>query len=672
MLLRNLSRSILKRKLNSGNFRLLSHHETRPPIPVEGKTVAQSQAEYLQNYKQSIEDPNTFWAKQANQYLSWFTPFSKTLEGEFAEGSVKWFEGGKLNACYNAIDRHVATKGNEPALIWEGDEPGNTKKITYAEMQEEVSKIANVMKAQGVKKGDVVTIYMPMIPQLPMVMLACARIGAIHSVVFAGFSAEALKDRIKDCKSKWVFAADEGKRGGKTIKLKTAVDDAVAQCPEVENVFVFRHTGGEVATNPRDLWMHDLLPKADKNCAPEPMDSEDPLFILYTSGSTGKPKGVVHSTAGYLLYASITAKNTFDLREKDVLCCVADCGWITGHSYIVYGPLSNGVTSVMFESVPTYPNPYRYWDLAQKVKATQFYTAPTAIRALMRYDAAPIKSYDLSSLRILGSVGEPINPEAWEWYYNNVAHEQRTIVDTYWQTETGGHIITNLPGVTPMKPGACSQPFYGVELALLDSQTGKEIQGNNVEGVLAIKKPWPGMARTVYGDHERFLNTYMKPYGGYYFTGDACRRDADGSIWITGRVDDVINPSGHRIGTAELEGIIDEAPEVSESAVVGFPHTVKGEGIGCFVVLKDGVNPTEKLTQSLKDNIKSNIGSFATPDFIVYSDLPKTRSGKIMRRILRKIASGDINSLGDTTTLSDPQVVPKLVEQVKSMKKQHQ
>jgi acetyl-CoA synthetase len=453
---------------------------------------------------------------------------------------------------YNAIDRHVATNGDAIALRWESDEPGTGRSVTFRELQSEVSRIANAMKAQGVKKGDVVTVYMPMIPELPMVMLACARIGAVHSVVFAGFSANALRDRITDCNSKWVFTSDEGKRGGKAIKLKDAVDAAVDQCPEVNKVFTFKYTGGQVKTNPKDVWMHDILPSASTECPPEPMDSHDPLFVLYTSGSTGKPKGVVHATGGYSVYAAMTAKNTFDLRKDDVFCCVADCGWVTGHTYVVYGPLLNGVTSVMFESVPTYPNPYRYWDLVQRVKATQFYAAPTAIRTLMRYCEKQIKDYDLSSLRVLGSVGEPINPEAWKWFYDNVGHEKCTIVDTYWQTETGGHIVTNLPGAAPMKPGACVNPYFGVNLAVLDAVTGKEIEGNDVEGVLAIKSPWPGMAQTIFGDHERFQNTYMNLYKGYYFTGDACRRDHDGSYWITGRVDDVINCSGHRIGKITL------------------------------------------------------------------------------------------------------------------------
>jgi acetyl-CoA synthetase len=633
-------------------------------------TVPEKQKLVKERYELSVNDPNKFWSEEAFKHLSWSKPFSIVSEGEFAAGSMKWFSDGKLNACYNAVDRHVENgKGDQVAMIWEGDEAGNTTSITFRDMYDEINRIANVMKAHGVKKGDVVTFYMPMIPQLPLAMLACARIGAIHSVVFAGFSSDALRDRIRDCNSSYVFVADEGRRGGKSIKLKSSLDVALDQCPQVKSVFVFNRAGQpQNMTAGRDFWMTEEVKKVPAYCPIEAMNSEDPLLILYTSGSTGKPKGIVHSTGGYILYAAMTAKNTFDLRENDVFCCVADCGWITGHSYIVYGPLINGVTTVLFESIPTYPDPYRYWDLIQRVKATQFYTAPTAIRALMRYDPQPISNYDLSSLRILGSVGEPINPEAWVWYYEHVGKKQCTVVDTYWQTETGGHIITNQPGATPMKPGSCNAPSFGIQVALLDAASGKEIEGNEKEGVLALKSGWPGMARTLYGDHERFLNTYMRPYPGYYFTGDACRRDEDGSIWITGRVDDVINPSGHRIGTAELEAVLDSAPQVSESAVVGFPHDLKGEGIGCYVVLKEGVMPSEELTRTLKESVRKAIGPIATPDFIIYSELPKTRSGKIMRRILRKIAAGDIQGLGDTSTLADPGVVPKLIESYNSVK----
>lgn len=668
------SRLFINKATQPLNKRFLCVAKSYGPIAVPGKTVQESAKEYAETYKASVEDPTAFWAKEATKYITWSKPFTKVITGEFAQGTAKWFEDGQLNVSYNAIDRHIeAGRGNDVALIWEGDEMGDNKQITFNELKEEVSKIANVMKSNGIKKGDVVTLYMPMIPQIAMVMLACTRIGAVHSIVFAGFSSESLKDRIKDCKSKFVFTADEGKRGGKTVRLKGAVDDALVQCPEVEKVFTYKRTGGDINMKAgRDVWMHDLLPKASTECAPEPMNSEDPMFILYTSGSTGKPKGLLHTTGGYTVYAATTAKNTFDLRKNDVFCCVADCGWVTGHTYIVYGPLLNGVTSVLFESVPTYPDPYRYWELAEKVGATQFYTAPTAIRALMRYDTAPIKNYNLNKLRVIGSVGEPINPEAWKWYFDHVGQDRATVVDTYWQTETGGHIATNLPGAVPMKPSSCSSPFYGIQFAVLESTTGKEIQGNNVEGVLAIKAPWPAMARTVYGDHDRYLKTYLKVYDGYYITGDACRKDQDGAIFITGRVDDVINPSGHRIGTAELEAILNHSDEVSESAVIGFPHDVKGEGIGCYVVLKDGIEGTPKLTQALKKSVRDAIGPFATPDFIVYGDLPKTRSGKIMRRILRKIAVDDIAGLGDTSTLADPAVVPKLVEAFKIAKEHNQ
>lgn len=640
-------------------------------IPIRSLTTEESRKKYLNEYKESIDQPDVFWKKQAHDYISWNKPFSKTFEGAFAQGETKWFVDGELNACYNAIDRHVAERGDEVAMIWEGDEVGDTKKYTFAEMQKKISQIANAMLSKGVKKGDVVTIFMPMIPELPMTMLACARIGAVHSVVFAGFSSDALRDRLNDCNSKWVFVADEGKRGGKNVKLKESLDVALKECPQVQNVFVYKRTGTPVAMHePRDVYMEDLLPTLSDSCPVVPVTSDHPLFILYTSGSTGKPKGILHNTAGYLLYAAFTAKNTFDMQKGDTFCCAADCGWITGHSYIVYGPLVNGVTTVMFESIPTYPDPYRYWDLVERVGATQFYTAPTAIRALMKFDSAGIKKYNLSTLRNLGSVGEPINPEAWEWYFNNVGQGKCTVSDTYWQTETGGHIATNLPGTTPMKPGSCSNPYYGIDLVVLDPQSGKEIQGNNVEGVLAIKRAWPGMAASVYGDHERFLNTYLKPYPGYYFTGDSCRRDEDGNYFITGRVDDVINPSGHRIGTAELEAALNSAEEVSESAVIGFPHDVKGEGIGCFVILKEGYQPSDKLAQSLKNSVRKAIGPIATPDFIVFTDLPKTRSGKIMRRILRKIAAGEEHALGDTSTLADPSVVPKLIEQFKAMRSQ--
>lgn len=635
----------------------------------DGKETAKNLAEYKVNWKQSIEQPDVFWSQQARKYLDWFQePHVDCVGGgTFIEGDVNFFAGGKLNVSYNCIDRHLKTRGDQIAIIWEADEIGQGKKITYNEVARETAKIANLMKLRGVKKGDVVTIYMPMIPEITYVMLACTRIGAVHSVVFAGFSADSLKDRIENGDSKFVFTADEGLRGGRKVRLKETVDEAIANCGDlVQNVFVFTRTGKEIPFDPhRDVRMDDELPKMRPFCPAEPMDSEDPLFVLYTSGSTGKPKGVLHTTAGYLLNAAMTTKLSFDLREGDIYACVADCGWITGHTYIVYGPMCNGTTTVMFESVPTYPNPYRYWDLVQTYGITQFYTAPTAIRALMRYDAAPIADYDLSSLRILGSVGEPINPEAWKWYYTNVGRGNCTIVDTYWQTETGGHLATNLPGAIPMKPGSCALPCYGIDFAILDSSTGKELEGNNVEGVLAIKKIWPSIARTVFGDHDRYLNVYTRPYPGYYFTGDGCRRDKDGYYYITGRVDDVINPSGHRLGTAEVESALVAVDEVSEAAVVGFPHEVKGEGIGCYIILKTGVSGSNELTTKLKNAVRVAIGPIATPDFIVYSDLPKTRSGKIMRRILRKIAAGEEDSIGDVSTLADPTVVALLIERFK-------
>ena len=628
--------------------------------------------EYKRLWKQSLESPDLFWNEAARNYLSWFKEPQSTKAGlgSFDDGDVNFFAGGKLNAAYNCIDRHLASKGDDVAIIWEADEPGQGKKITFNEMAREVSKIANLMKESGVKKGDVVTIYMPMIPEIAFVMLACTRIGAVHSVVFAGFSSDALANRILNCNSNFLFTADQGLRGGKAINLKQTVDEAVKISGNmVSKVFIFKRTGNEVPFNPdRDVWMDEELPRMRPYCPVEEMDSEDPMFVLYTSGSTGKPKGVLHSTAGYLLNAAMTTKNSFDLKEGDIYACVADAGWITGHTYLLYGPLVNGVTTVLFESVPTYPDPYRYWDLIQTHKVTQFYTAPTAIRALMRFDAAPIANYDLSSLRVLGSVGEPINPEAWRWYYDNVGKEKCTIVDTYWQTETGAHLATNLPGAAPMKPGSCALPCYGIDFAVLDPSSGKELSGNEVEGVLAVKKIFPSVARTVYGDHDRYLNVYLKPYPGYYFTGDGCRRDKDGYYYITGRVDDVINPSGHRLGTAEVESALVAVDEVSEAAVVGFPHEVKGEGIGCYVILKAGISGSADLTKKLKGAVRSSIGPIATPDFIVYSDLPKTRSGKIMRRILRKVAAGEEDSIGDTSTLADQSVVPLLVERYKEAK----
>lgn len=634
-----------------------------------GRDAASLLEEYRAQHALSVSDPAAFWDTHAQKLISWFAPYTRVSSGDFTDGDIAWFLNGKLNVAFNCIDRHLPDKADKVAIIWEGDEIGENRYITYAELSKEVQRIANVFKSKGVKKGDVVTIYMPMVPEVAYTMLACARIGAVHSVVFAGFSSDSLRDRILDCHSGFVVTSNVGRRGGRTLSLKSVVDHAVERCVDVKHVFVFTYPGTETPhLTAKDVNMTEALKKVRAVCPCEWMDSEDPLFVLYTSGSTGKPKGVAHTTAGYILNATLTTQNTFALGDKDVYACVADAGWITGHTYIVYGPLSAGATTTMFESVPTHPHPYRYWDLVQKHRITQFYTAPTAIRALMRYDASRIAEYDLSSLRILGSVGEPINPEAWKWYYTHVGREKCTIVDTYWQTETGAHIATNLPGVIPMKPGSCTLPCYGIDLLLIDPATGKEVPavaGEESEGVLCVRSPWPSIARTVHGDHDRYLNVYLRPYPGLYFTGDGARRDKDGFFWITGRVDDVINPSGHRLGTAEIESALVACPQVAEAAVVGFPHEVKGEGIGCFVILRDGVEISPQLTTILRNSVREAIGPIATPDFIVYGDLPKTRSGKIMRRILRKVAHGESDSIGDTSTLADPTVVQRLIERFK-------
>lgn len=641
--------------------------EQNPPLIYSPKVVpgghGETWASYHEKYQQSIRNPTEFWGNEARSTLSWFQPFTNVVAGGFEAGDINWFAGGKLNVSYNCIDRHIVNgKGDKVAIIWEGDEPDSSRNITFSELSRETCRIANMLRSQGVRKGDVVTIYMPMIPELAMTMLACNRLGAIHSIVFAGFSAESLRGRINDCHSRFVMTADQGMRGGKKIALKTIVDEAVSTISTIQSVIVFKRTGADVNMVPnRDFWADELLLKERPYCPCEVMDSEDTLFMLYTSGSTGKPKGVAHTTAGYLLNAAVTFRNSFDIHDDDVFACVADCGWITGHTYIVYGPLCNGTTTVMFESLPTYPNPYRYWEVVQKHRINAFYTAPTAIRTLMRFDPAPIATYDLSSLRVLGSVGEPINPEAWRWYNEHVGRGVCSISDTYWQTETGAHLANSLPGVVPMKPGSCALPCYGIEFAVVDSTSGRELLGNNVEGVLCIKSLFPSIARTVYNDHERYLAVYMKPYPGYYFTGDGCRRDNDGFYWITGRVDDVINPSGHRIGTAEVESALVACPQVSEAAVVGFPHEVKGEGIGCFVILREGHSGSPELVTFLKNAVRAAIGPIATPDFIIFTDLPKTRSGKIMRRILRKVAHGEEDSIGDVSTLADPTVVDKLV-----------
>jgi acetyl-CoA synthetase len=642
----------------------------------ETKTISDFE-KYKKEYAESIARPAHFWSEQATRRLTWERPFDPhaVLQGSFDHGDVTWFRGGKLNVCFNAIDRHVNSKtANELAMVWEGDEPDDIRRITYAEMLRKVSQIANALAAEGVKKGDVVTIYMPMIPELAMTMLACARIGAVHSVVFAGFSSEALGSRIHAAQSKFVVTADRGLRGGKTIPLKDIVDASLTKpdCDKiVEKVLVFeRYYDAEAQEAPyemkeRDVRMDPLVAKQRPYCVPETMDAEDNLFILYTSGSTGMPKGLVHTSGGYALYAAFTTATSFDLAPGDLFACVADCGWITGHTYVVYGPLLNGGTTFLFESTPLYPDPGRYWDMVQRHKINIFYTAPTAIRSLMRYGDTFPQKYDMSSLKVLGSVGEPINPEAWRWYYEVVGNSKCNVVDTYWQTETGGHVVTNIPGVTPMKPGSCTLPLYGIDTVVLDPVDGHVIEGNGVEGVLAIRQPWPGMARTCLGDHERFMTVYLKPYPGYYFTGDSVTRDKDGFHFITGRVDDVLNVSGHRIGTAEVESALVGHPAVSQAAVVGQPHPIKGQSICAFVTLDVDHEESPELIRELRNEVRKEIGPFASPDLIIITPaLPMTRSGKIMRRVLRKIVAHETESLGDTSTLADPSVVSELIDKV--------
>lgn len=620
---------------------------------------------YLKWYADSVTSPDKFWGKHGKR-IDWFKPFTKVKNTSFnGKVSIKWFEDGLTNVSYNCIDRHLKKRGNQTAIIWEGDNPYDDKKITYNELYEHVCRLANVMKKHGVKKGDRVTIYMPMIPEAAYAMLACTRIGAIHSIVFGGFSPDALAGRIVDCESTFVITADEGLRGGKTIPLKEntdkAIDIAAKNFVMVNKVVVVRRTGGKVGWAPgRDVWYHDEVASVKPDCKPEKMKAEDPLFILYTSGSTGKPKGVLHTTAGYLVYASMTHQYVFDYHDGDIYWCTADVGWVTGHSYIVYGPLANGATTLMFEGVPNYPSQSRFWDVIDKHKVNIFYTAPTALRALMGAGDAHVTKTSRKSLRVLGSVGEPINPEAWEWYFNVVGNGKVPIVDTWWQTETGGILITPLPGATNLKPGSATRPFFGVKPQLVDSD-GKVIDGA-ADGNLCITDSWPGQMRTVYGDHDRFVQTYFSTYKGKYFTGDGCRRDEDGYYWITGRVDDVINVSGHRMGTAEVESALVSHHKVSEAAVVGYPHDIKGQGIYCYVTLMAGETPGDGLRKELVDHVRKEIGAIATPDKIQFAPgLPKTRSGKIMRRILRKIAEDDFGALGDTSTLADPAVVDDLV-----------
>jgi acetyl-CoA synthetase len=616
---------------------------------------------YEDMYQESVESPESFWEKQAAEFLDWSVKWEQVYSADFSKGHSTWFLGGKLNVTANCIDRHLDNRGDQTAIIWEGDDPSEHKKISYKELHEHVSKMGNVLRHRNVKKGDRVCIYMPMIPEAAYAMLACARIGAVHSVVFGGFSPEALKDRILDSDCQVIITADEGYRGGKTVPLKENTDKALESCPRVHTCLVIQRTSGDIDwLEGRDVWYHDASNNVTSECHPEIMDSEDPLFILYTSGSTGKPKGVMHTTAGYLLMSAMSHKYTFDYKEGDIYWCTADVGWITGHSYIVYGPLCNGGTTLMFEGVPTYPDASRFWQVIDKHKVNQFYTAPTAIRALMGAGDSYVEKTSRESLKLLGTVGEPINPEAWEWYHRVVGDSRCPIVDTWWQTETGAHMLTPLPGVTELKPGSATHPFFGVQPILLDSE-GSEIKGEG-EGLLMIKASWPSQIRSVYGDHQRCIDTYFSPYPGYYFTGDGAKRDADGYYWITGRVDDVLNVSGHRMGTAEVESALVLHNKISEAAVVGCPHEIKGQGIYCFVTPMAGIDPDEQLRLELIALCVQEIGPIAKPDFIQWAPgLPKTRSGKIMRRILRKVAANELDNLGDTSTLADPSVVDQLI-----------
>ena len=633
------------------------------PVPATLADAAHiDEDRYAAMYTHSINDPDAFWAGQAEQFVTWFRKWDKVQDWDYDRVDIKWFAGAKLNVAYNCLDRHLETRGDDVAIIWEGDDPAVDKKITYRELHREVCRFANVLKARGVARGDRVSIYMPMIPEAAVAMLACARIGAVHSVVFGGFSPEALKDRILDSDCRVVVTADETVRGGRTTPLKANTDKALEQCPDVHSVIVVRRSGADVAwTGGRDVWYHEQVEQAADDCPPEEMDAEDPLFILYTSGSTGKPKGVLHTTGGYLLYTALTHKYVFDYRDGEVYWCTADVGWVTGHSYIIYGPLCNGAVTLMFEGVPTYPDAGRFWQVVDKHRVNIFYTAPTALRALMGQGDEFVKRHDRSSLRVLGSVGEPINPEAWEWYYHVVGEGRCPIADTWWQTETGGVLIAPYPGATALKPGSATRPCFGVEPCLVDDK-GNELEGA-VSGALCIKRSWPGQMRTVYGDHERFIDTYFKTFPGKYFTGDGARRDEDGYYWITGRVDDVINVSGHRMGTAEVESALVLHDAVAEAAVVGFPHDIKGQGIYAYVTLMQESEPSPELRRELVLHVRKEIGPIASPDAIQWAPgLPKTRSGKIMRRILRKIAANELDNLGDTSTLADPAVVDDLIE----------
>ena len=619
-------------------------------------------ARYEAMYARSMEDSDEFWAEQAEEFIDWFKPWETVQEWDFHTGDIKWFDGAKLNVSYNCLDRHLEKRANQTAIIWEGDDPSESRKISYAELHDEVCRFANALKGIGIKKGHRVCIYMPMIPEAAVAMLACARIGAVHSIVFGGFSPDALRNRINDATCSLVITADQGLRGGRKVPLKANADKACEKAESVKRMVVVKRGGEEVNwKDGRDLWYHELISGASDDCPAVEMDSEDPLFVLYTSGSTGTPKGVLHTTGGYILFAAMTHKYVFDYKDGDIYWCSADVGWVTGHSYIVYGPLANGATTVMFEGIPTHPTVSRFWEVIEKHKVTTFYTAPTAIRALMAHGDEPVTSVDRSSLRILGSVGEPINPEAWEWYSRVVGESRCPVLDTWWQTETGGILISPLPGATALKPGSVAKPFFGIEPALVDEQ-GNILDGPN-SGYLVITRAWPGMMRSVYGNHERFKDIYFSKYPGYYFTGDGARRDEDGYYWITGRVDDVMNVSGHLLGTADIESALVLHEAVAEAAVVGYPHPIKGQGIYAYITLMHDAEPCDELKADLIRHVRSEIGPIATPDFLQWAPgLPKTRSGKIMRRILRKIAENDVSTLGDISTLADPGVVDGLVE----------
>ena len=632
------------------------------PISAHPQIGKISEDEYHRLYRESLTRPDSFWAEQAKR-IDWIKPFTKVQNASFAgDVHIAWYEDGTLNASYNCVDRHLPRRADQTAILWEGDDPSDDRRVSYRELHDAVCRFANVLKARGVKKGDRVTIYLPMIPEIAVAMLSCARIGAIHSVVFGGFSPDSLAGRIRDCRSSVLITADEGRRGGRAVPLKRNADDALRHCPEVREVIVVRHTGGAIDwVDGRDIWYHEACAVASVDCPPEEMSAEDPLFILYTSGSTGQPKGVLHTTGGYLVYTSMTHEYVFDYRDGDVYWCTADVGWVTGHSYIVYGPLANGATTLMFEGVPNYPDPSRFWQVVDKHNVRIFYTAPTALRALMREGEDWIRRTSRRSLRVLGTVGEPINPDVWLWYYDHVGDQRCPIVDTWWQTETGGMMITPIPGATPLKPGSATRPFFGVEPVILDND-GKRVDDAG-EGNLCLARAWPGMMRTVFGDHPRFVQTYFSAFPGLYFTGDGVRRDGDGYYWLTGRVDDVINVAGHRLGTAEIESALVAHPKVAEAAVVGYPHDLKGQGIYAYVTLRISEEPSEELRRELVSWVRQEISPIASPDLLQWAPgLPKTRSGKIMRRILRKIAANEHDALGDVTTLADPGVVDELVE----------